>query len=558
ALLEAARRRRLPEPQFRLVHHSGPAHSPCFVFCSSVCQSARPPGRPQVQIGSTEYQPTRPCRNKKDAKACAATFALQQLGITHLSIKICPPRFVHRGLSTEVLSTEVCPSRFVHRGLSTEVCPSDFVKVCPQDLSIERDWLMQKSEQPSSEAKLQRAFSSLSLGQQQQQQQQRAFSSGGLWPNSRPEVAIRQSQALVAAFPVSCGRLHKHINSSGGKARPQKHRAETSESAKTAGGDDGGVSTTQPTSSLAAASSGRTLRMEMAKTGQAAVQTGQAEGKTGQAAVQTGQAEGKTGQAVRDPFANAAANHGRARAGPDSSNGLAEGQGLGRQGEGRVEPVAVAMRTGRAGLASDGEKTGIDDLGCRSPPRPCPPPSRQPPRKKPDRASAQARMHRLGHLSQKYTGHSPRYRLIREVTALHCTYQAGQFRPSRWLAKAAAAELALRHLDPGDAAPCQLHSRGAGGKSMDDEKLLGHLELRPVHSTPELKYFSGNLGEHQTCSGSTVNTAFSSIAPPMPLTSFPGIIQLARSPVFDTCIAPSTVTSMWPPRIMAKLDAESK
>uniref|UniRef100_A0A1I8J3F7 DRBM domain-containing protein n=1 Tax=Macrostomum lignano TaxID=282301 RepID=A0A1I8J3F7_9PLAT len=409
-----------------------------------------------------------------------------------------------------------------------------------------RDWLMQKSEQPSSEAKLQRAFSSLSLGQQQQQQQQRAFSSGGLWPNSRPEVAIRQSQALVAAFPVSCGRLHKHINSSGGKARPQKHRAETSESAKTAGGDDGGVSTTQPTSSLAAASSGRTLRMEMAKTGQAAVQTGQAEGKTGQAAVQTGQAEGKTGQAVVQtgqaagktgqaegktgqaegktgqaegktgqavvqtgqaegktgqavvqtgqaegktgqavvqtgqaegktgqaaghpetrPIRQRPANHGRARAGPDSSNGLAEGQGLGRQGEGRVEPVAVAMRTGRAGLASDGEKTGIRPRLPQPPPRPCPPPSRQPPRKKPDRASAQARMHRLGHLSQKYTGHSPRYRLIREVgppgakmylysvTALHCTYQAGQFRPSRWLAKAAAAELALRHLDPGDAAP---------------------------------------------------------------------------------------------------------
>ncbi|PAA62377.1 hypothetical protein BOX15_Mlig015457g1 [Macrostomum lignano] len=413
---------------------------------------------------------------------------------------------------------------------------------------------MQKSEQPSSEAKLQRAFSSLSLGQQQQQQQQRAFSSGGLWPNSRPEVAIRQSQALVAAFPVSCGRLHKHINSSGGKARPQKHRAETSESAKTAGGDDGGVSTTQPTSSLAAASSGRTLRMEMAKTGQAAVQTGQAEGKTGQAAVQTGQAEGKTGQAVvqtgqaagktgqaegktgqaegktgqaegktgqavvqtgqaegktgqavvqtgqaegktgqavvqtgqaegktgqaaghpestkrqvqkRDPFANAQP----IMAGPGLDlirrMGWREGQGLGRQGEGRVEPVAVAMRTGRAGLASDGEKTGIRPRLPQPPPRPCPPPSRQPPRKKPDRASAQARMHRLGHLSQKYTGHSPRYRLIREVgppgakmylysvTALHCTYQAGQFRPSRWLAKAAAAELALRHLDPGDAAP---------------------------------------------------------------------------------------------------------
>ncbi|PAA46352.1 hypothetical protein BOX15_Mlig020262g2, partial [Macrostomum lignano] len=308
------------------------------------------------------------------------------------------------------------------------------------------------------------------------------------------------------AFPVSCGRLHKHINSSGGKARPQKHRAETSESAKTAaGGDEGGVSTTRAPSSLAAASSGRTLRMGMAqtgqaagKTGQAAVQTGQAEGKTGQAAghagqaavqtgqaagqagqavVQTGQAEGKTGQAAghlestkrqvqkRDPFANAQP----ITAGPGLDlirrMGWREGQGLGRQGEGRVEPVAVAMRTGRAGLASDGEKTGIRPRLPQPTPRPCPPPSRQPPRKKPDRASAQARMHRLGHLSQKYTGHSPRYRLIREVgppgakmylysvTALHCTYQAGQFRPSRWLAKAAAAELALRHLDPGDAAP---------------------------------------------------------------------------------------------------------
>ena len=49
-----------------------------------------------------------------------------------------------------------------------------------------------------------------------------------------------------------------------------------------------------------------------------------------------------------------------------------------------------------------------------------------------------------------------------------------------------------------------------------------------------------------------------SIAPPMPLTILPGTIQLARSPLTETCMPPSTATSMWPPRIMAKLVAESK
>ena len=49
-----------------------------------------------------------------------------------------------------------------------------------------------------------------------------------------------------------------------------------------------------------------------------------------------------------------------------------------------------------------------------------------------------------------------------------------------------------------------------------------------------------------------------SIAPPMPLIILPGIIQLARSPSPDTCIAPSTATSMWPPRIMPNEVAESK
>ena len=49
-----------------------------------------------------------------------------------------------------------------------------------------------------------------------------------------------------------------------------------------------------------------------------------------------------------------------------------------------------------------------------------------------------------------------------------------------------------------------------------------------------------------------------SIAPPMPLTMAPGTIQLARSPVAETCMPPSTATSMWPPRIIAKLVGESK
>src|SRR5690606_12045835 len=49
-----------------------------------------------------------------------------------------------------------------------------------------------------------------------------------------------------------------------------------------------------------------------------------------------------------------------------------------------------------------------------------------------------------------------------------------------------------------------------------------------------------------------------SMAPPMPLTILPGIIQFARSPEDDTCMAPSTAASMCPPRIMPKDSAESK
>ncbi len=49
-----------------------------------------------------------------------------------------------------------------------------------------------------------------------------------------------------------------------------------------------------------------------------------------------------------------------------------------------------------------------------------------------------------------------------------------------------------------------------------------------------------------------------SIAPPMPLTTLPGIDQLARSPPADTSIAPRIAVPMWPPRIIANEVAESK
>lgn len=74
--------------------------------------------------------------------------------------------------------------------------------------------------------------------------------------------------------------------------------------------------------------------------------------------------------------------------------------------------------------------------------------------------------------------------------------------------------------------------------------------------------------------------ATKSMAPPMPFTNLPcfqkhwtwlfwryrilkrmnitGIIQLAKSPYWDTSIAPSTVISTWPPRIMPKLSSELK
>ncbi len=64
-----------------------------------------------------------------------------------------------------------------------------------------------------------------------------------------------------------------------------------------------------------------------------------------------------------------------------------------------------------------------------------------------------------------------------------------------------------------------------------------------------------------TCSMSTT-TFFApwtrSIAPPIPLTILPGIIQLAMSPPADTCMAPRMAASTLPPRIIPNEVAESK
>src|SRR5260370_1329023 len=49
-----------------------------------------------------------------------------------------------------------------------------------------------------------------------------------------------------------------------------------------------------------------------------------------------------------------------------------------------------------------------------------------------------------------------------------------------------------------------------------------------------------------------------SIAPPIPGTILPGIIQLARCPCASTCRPPRTVKSTWPPRINPKDIALSK
>src|SRR4029079_17365794 len=49
-----------------------------------------------------------------------------------------------------------------------------------------------------------------------------------------------------------------------------------------------------------------------------------------------------------------------------------------------------------------------------------------------------------------------------------------------------------------------------------------------------------------------------SIAPPIPLTIFPGIIQLAMSPPAETCIAPRIAASILPPRLLPQAVAAAE
>nr|XP_054753792.1 myb-like protein X [Lytechinus pictus] len=67
ALNELCNKKRWGKPNFEVVREDGPAHRKNFVF--------------KVRIRNEEYIPTVPSANKKDAKALAATVALQKMGL---------------------------------------------------------------------------------------------------------------------------------------------------------------------------------------------------------------------------------------------------------------------------------------------------------------------------------------------------------------------------------------------------------------------------------------------------------------------------------------------
>uniref|UniRef100_A0A1I8FRW6 Integrase_H2C2 domain-containing protein n=1 Tax=Macrostomum lignano TaxID=282301 RepID=A0A1I8FRW6_9PLAT len=114
---------------------------------------------------------------------------------------------------------------------------------------------------------------------------------------------------------------------------------------------------------------------------------------------------------------------------------------------------------------------------------------------------------------------------------------------------------------------------GEGGSGRVGPEAPGPRRRGPHASCAAAEQAAKAWTMRKPCSGSTVNTAFSVISMSTQALPVRGRLhlsrifalpscgtrdRLARSPVFDTCIAPSTVRSMWPPRIMAKLDAESK
>src|SRR3984893_12509743 len=73
-----------------------------------------------------------------------------------------------------------------------------------------------------------------------------------------------------------------------------------------------------------------------------------------------------------------------------------------------------------------------------------------------------------------------------------------------------------------------------------------------------LRSFGPSLAECSITTTTRLTPATRSIAPPMPLTILPGIIQLARSPFCATCIAPRIDRSICPPRTMPKDSADEK
>ncbi|XP_037095972.1 protein SON isoform X1 [Syngnathus acus] len=66
ALIELCTKKRMTQPDFVMVHHSGPDHRKNFLF--------------KVTVNGADYQPQTASPNKKHAKAMAATVALQALG----------------------------------------------------------------------------------------------------------------------------------------------------------------------------------------------------------------------------------------------------------------------------------------------------------------------------------------------------------------------------------------------------------------------------------------------------------------------------------------------
>ncbi|XP_034029067.1 protein SON isoform X4 [Thalassophryne amazonica] len=66
ALIELCTKRKLMQPDFVMIHHSGPDHRKSFLF--------------KVTVNGVDYQPQAASPSKKHAKAMAATVALQALG----------------------------------------------------------------------------------------------------------------------------------------------------------------------------------------------------------------------------------------------------------------------------------------------------------------------------------------------------------------------------------------------------------------------------------------------------------------------------------------------